>query len=126
MVKYKLLKDGYIFDQERGWIIPPDLSNIDYVEYLAWIDDGNTPDPYQTAEEILAEKWMMLRSDRTTKLMQTDFMMTYDFYNTVLTEQEKTGLTTYRQELSDLPGDLEDPDAVVWPTKPQIVIDYGL
>lgn len=126
MARYKLLNDDRIYDQENNLIIPADLSNMDYVEYLEWVEDGNTPDPYQTAEEILAEKWMLLRSDRTTRLMQTDFMMTYDFYTSVLTEQEKTGLTAYRQALRDLPGDLEDPDDVVWPTKPQIVIDYGL
>lgn len=126
MAKYKLLLDGYVLDQERQCIIPPDTGNIDYVEYLAWVDDGNTPDPYQTAEEIEAEKWMILRSDRTTRLMQTDFMMTYDFYNSVLTEQEKTDLTTYRQALRDLPDNTVDIDNVVWPTKPQIVLDYGL
>lgn len=126
MAKYKLLNDDRIYDQENNLIIPADLSNMDYIEYLAWVDDGNTPDPYQTAEEILEEKWMTLRSVRTMRLMQTDFMMTYDFYTSVLTEQEKTDLTTYRQALRDLPGNIEDPDDVVWPTKPQIVIDYGL
>lgn len=126
MAKYKLLNDDRIYDQENNLIIPADLSNIDYIEYLAWVDDGNTPDPYQTAEEILEEKWMTLRSVRTMRLMQTDFMMTYDFYTSVLTEQEKTDLTAYRQALRDLPGSIEDPDEVVWPTKPQIVIDYGL
>lgn len=126
MAKYKLLPDGYILEQERQMIIPPDTANMDYVEYLAWVDDGNTPDPYQTAEEILAEKWMILRSDRTTKLMQTDFMMTYDFYNNVLTEQEKTDLSTYRQALRDLPDNTTDIDNIVWPTKPQVVLDYGL
>jgi hypothetical protein len=126
MAKYKLLNDDRVYDQENNLIIPADLSNIDYIEYLAWVDDGNTPDPYQTAEEILEEKWMMLRSTRTMRLMQTDFMMTYDFYTSVLSEQEKTDLTAYRQALRDLPGNIEDPDDVVWPTKPQIVIDYGL
>jgi hypothetical protein len=126
MAKYKLLQDGYVLDQEREWIIPPDQYNRDYVDYLAWVDDGNTPDPYQTEEEIAAEKWMILRSDRTTRLMQIDFMMTYDFYNNVLSEQEKTDLTTYRQALRDLPDNTTDIDNVVWPTKPQIVLDYGL
>jgi hypothetical protein len=126
MAKYKSLPDGYVLDQEREWIIPPDTANMDYVEYLQWVDDGNTPDPYQTEEEILAEKWMLLRSDRTTRLMQIDFMMTYDFYNDVLSEQEQTDLTTYRQALRDLPDNTTDIDNIVWPTKPQVVLDYGL
>jgi hypothetical protein len=28
-----------------GAIIPSDPDNIDYVEYLAWVADGNTADP---------------------------------------------------------------------------------
>jgi len=27
-------------------IIPPDIGNVDYVEYLQWLDDGNIPDIY--------------------------------------------------------------------------------
>ena len=26
--------------------IPPDMANRDYAEYLAWVEAGNTPDPY--------------------------------------------------------------------------------
>lgn len=126
MAKYKLLDGDRVYDQENNLIIPADEQNRHYIEYLEWVADGNTPDPYQTAEEILEEQWMTLRSNRTTRLMQTDFMMTYDFYNDVLSEQEQTDLTTYRQSLRDLPDNTTDPSDVTWPTKPQIVLDYGL
>ena len=35
----RILDDGTISS------IPMSNSNIDYQEYLAWVDEGNTPDP---------------------------------------------------------------------------------
>ncbi len=52
MAIYKLLKDPLgdgtpcgvrLKSENKG--IPFDPDNIDYQEYLAWVDKGNTPDP---------------------------------------------------------------------------------
>lgn len=54
MTTYKLVNDPLrgtpmqVFRSD-GWTIPFDPDNRDYVEYLAWLAEGNTPTP---AEEI--------------------------------------------------------------------------
>lgn len=42
---YKLLQSGSIRRLSDDAHIPTDESNLDYLEYLAWIGEGNTPDP---------------------------------------------------------------------------------
>ena len=34
-----------IIIKETGVCIPPCNDNTDYIEYLAWVKEGNTPDP---------------------------------------------------------------------------------
>jgi len=58
MARYKLTNDevndcsGSIMVNDathptlpEGACIPADPDNTDYQEYLAWVDEGNTPDP---------------------------------------------------------------------------------
>ena len=35
-----------IVRDEDGSFIPTDPDNIDYQEYLSWLDEGNEPTPY--------------------------------------------------------------------------------
>jgi hypothetical protein len=56
MAKYKLNIRGGGVRREDGASIPPTTDNRDWREYLRWLDDGNTPDPAQTPEEIQAEE----------------------------------------------------------------------
>ncbi len=43
---YKVNQYGVIIRISDGAIIPPDENNTDYVEYLAWLAQGNTPVNY--------------------------------------------------------------------------------
>jgi|HubBroStandDraft_1064217.scaffolds.fasta_scaffold412188_2 hypothetical protein len=49
---YTLTSNEYIIvrDEDQAFI-PVDESNLDYLEYLAWLDEGNQPNP---APEIVA------------------------------------------------------------------------
>lgn len=43
---YKLTNSEIIIRIADGAFIPPDLGNIDYQQYLEWLDESNTPEPY--------------------------------------------------------------------------------
>lgn len=42
---YQLTNGDMILRTTDGAFIPPDPANTDYAAYLAWLDEGNTPDP---------------------------------------------------------------------------------
>jgi hypothetical protein len=49
--------DSIIVRDEDGAFIPFDEANIDYQDYLAWLDEGNEPTPYappakETPEQV--------------------------------------------------------------------------
>lgn len=41
---YKINGSGVVRVSD-GAIIPGDVGNSDYVNYLSWLEDGNTPEP---------------------------------------------------------------------------------
>ena len=125
MAKYKISGDGVI-NTETGANIPNDDANRHWIEYLDWVDAGNTADPEYTQQELDDRAWASLRNERDSLLSATDFMMTQDYYTNEMSVQERTDVTTYRTELRDLPDDTTDPHNPTWPTKPQIVIDNGI
>jgi hypothetical protein len=54
---YKQIKDGYtgnimqiVVLMENNTYIPFDPANTDYQQYLAWLAEGNTPQPANTSE----------------------------------------------------------------------------
>lgn len=42
---YQLTTSNMILRITDETFIPPDPANIDYAAYLAWLDEGNTPEP---------------------------------------------------------------------------------
>jgi hypothetical protein len=45
MTMYQLTQGDTILRTIDGAFIPPDPANTDYTAYLAWLDEGNTPEP---------------------------------------------------------------------------------
>jgi hypothetical protein len=45
------VSDQVIQRDEDGAFIPFDEANVDYVEYLRWLDEGNEPTPYVSPEQ---------------------------------------------------------------------------
>ena len=47
MITYKIINDfrGEAIIRSDGWFIPKDEANTDYQQYLAWLDEGNQPEP---------------------------------------------------------------------------------
>lgn len=39
-----------LYEDGRGTMVPLDPDNTDYQEYLRWLDEGNTPEPYVAPE----------------------------------------------------------------------------
>ena len=87
--------------------------------------DGNSHDPKQYVSShfvgqdntkdarLLADEWTQIRTERTRLLVETDHL--------ALSDQTLTaGMTTYRQELRDLPSDQSSKTKysdITWPTK---------
>jgi hypothetical protein len=65
MAKYRLALGGGVICGNAH--IPPVEDNMDFREYLAWIAEGNTPDPYVDPETLLTPK-----QKAEKKLAQTD------------------------------------------------------
>jgi len=47
---YKLQENGILLIS-KGTYIPEDIGNRDWCKYQSWLAEGNTPEPYKTAED---------------------------------------------------------------------------
>lgn len=61
---YKKINDFLVKRLTDNAIIPFDLSNNDFQQYLAWIADGNTPEPADKNESIEIPQVVTMRQAR--------------------------------------------------------------
>jgi hypothetical protein len=94
--------DAYAF-------IPRDELNRDYREYLEWVAEGNTPEPFDDTVT-----WQDIRVKRDGILRDTDWTMTPGC--TV----DQAQWAAYRQNLRDITSTYAEtgPESVVWPVQP--------
>ncbi|KJG11824.1 hypothetical protein UB40_03050 [Photobacterium kishitanii] len=62
-------------------------------------------------------QWSETRKARDQLMIKTDWTQTND---APLTSEKKAEFTAYRQALRDIPQTYDNPDDIVWPTKPTI------
>ncbi|ENI8058107.1 phage tail assembly chaperone [Vibrio vulnificus] len=62
-------------------------------------------------------KWDRIRLKRDRLMSATDWTQTLDC---PLDELKQSEFKAYRQALRNIPQDVDNPDAVVWPEKPTI------
>ena len=53
---YQLTTGDTILRLTDNAFIPPDPANTDYQAFLAWVDEGNTPEPAPEPELITEQK----------------------------------------------------------------------
>lgn len=63
-------------------------------------------------------KWEMIRKARDQDLSASDYAAMPDY---PMLETHKLIFAEYRQKLRDIPDQGEDPDAVLWPSKPDFL-----
>jgi ABC-type glycerol-3-phosphate transport system substrate-binding protein len=109
-MSYQLTSSETVKRLADNAFIPFDPANRDYQEYLAWLAEGNTPNPYTPPTPT----WEQIRSQRDQLLKETDWVGLKD----VVITNEQAWLD-YRQALRDIPQNFTNPEDVVWPTKPE-------
>lgn len=70
----------------------------------------------ETDDEVNEREWLVVRANRDALLKQTDVKVLADRWST-LTDTEKSEISTYRQQLRDIPQTFTKPQDVIWPTK---------
>ena len=99
-----------MLQREDGAFVPVDQGNVDYQVFLAWCEEGNTPEPVPT-EPIT---WDTIRTKRDQIIRDTDWTMTPD------ASIDQAQWAAYRQILRDLPQTFAKggPESVIWPAQP--------
>ena len=108
---YQLTAGDSILRLEDNVCITKDKLNGDYIAYLAWLENGNTPLPNP---EIKPYEWEQVLEKRDKALRDSDWTMIPGC--TV----DQHAWAVYRQVLRDIPQTFAgcDPLEIIWPEEP--------
>lgn len=109
MINYKLTENNeWARKIVDGGITNEYVNCSNNIEYLQWLEDGNTPLPAYTEEEILERQKNNRIIELKKLLSDSDFRMTTDYYKRITTEDQTYWDTTresWRSELRELLGE---------------------
>ena len=96
---------------------------IDYLEYNGakyyGIDTQSSPLPSDVLNNaLLKQGWAKVRTRRDELLHASDYAVMPDY---PLTDEQLAAVKQYRQALRDIPETADDPDAIEWPEKPEVL-----
>ena len=94
-----------------GMIIPPDISNRHYTEFLKLEKAGEAkrvPDPN-------FDPWAKIRQTRNRALKGSDWTQLLD---NDLSGRDRSAWGSYRKQLRNITSTFNKPENVVWPTPP--------
>jgi hypothetical protein len=74
----------------------------------------------KSEEEINNEKWQKIRTLRNELLSGSDIEVVIDKWESY-TEEQKNAWIDYRRMLRNIPQRFDNPDNVIWPTKPSVI-----
>ena len=94
---YKLIGTELVKRLADGAFIPFADGNRDYEDYKLWLEEGNTPEPEFTKEEIIQGAINLKINEAKQYLSSTDYKMTVDYFAT-LTKEEQDEVTLKRAE----------------------------
>lgn len=91
--------------------------------YASWDTDSaafaalGLPDE-KKSKIIATQRWSDIRTRRDALLRASDYAVMPDY---PLTDEQLVAVKQYRQALRDIPETADDPDAIEWPEKPEVL-----
>ena len=100
MTKYKLMKGG-VYNRETGSVIPEYIGNREWRQFLEWTEEGNTPEPAYTAEELVEKERQDSIINFKSSIKKKDIILFR-----MLLELYRVGVAKGLWDSSDFPADL--------------------